>query len=146
MALPTLCCSCWAGRWWEFPLDTQGLTHIQLEIKKGHILFSGSTKHRHSHHQQWPESTAGAGASPSVVPGGKVGEHREQKGSLQPPRLMAAQRSQSSRAQSQINAPTQDHTGGRWKMVGYRHHSLACQEMKPPRDYFIINSVSTMNQ
>lgn len=59
--------------------------------------------------------------------------------------LTAAQRSQSSRAQSQINAPTQDHTGRRWKMVGHRHHSPTRQEMKQPRDYFIINSASTMN-
>lgn len=47
-APPPLCCSCPAGSWWEFPLDTQGFIHTQLETTKGPVLSSGSSGHENS--------------------------------------------------------------------------------------------------
>lgn len=88
----------------------------------------------------------GLGLPPPQLQQGRQGEDEEQKGPLQPPRLTAAQqRSWSSRAQSQINSPASDCTGRGCRMVCHRDHSHTCQEMQPPGDYFIVNTLSTMN-
>lgn len=75
----------------------------------------------------------------------RQGGDGEQKGLLQPPKLTAAQRSWSSRAQSQINAPASDCAGRGCKTVCHGDRSHMCQEMQALGDYFVINTLSTMN-